>query len=200
MDPSFEVRSDQPFRLHAFHTLAQLAMDPDARLLKTLVDGVDLGIHKSIEPSGTWPLKQETQEPGSNQFFSFDNNCKSADTDEETLGKLIQKEIDGGFVSELPSMEAATALFGDLFAIGKLGIATQQADKPRLVLDSTISGLNPASNKAVLEKYSYPKLSDLQHSFPSSTKNKYSVECGRQICAQKDPGTETTSRPSSLQI
>ena len=129
-----------------------------------------LAFIKVLNPVVRGPLKQETQEPGSNQFFSFDINCKSADTDEETLGKLIQKEIDGGFVSELPSMEAATALFGDLFAIGKLGIATQQADKPRLVLDSTISGLNPASNKAVLEKYSYPKLSDLQHCFPSSTK------------------------------
>ena len=171
LDPSFEVPSDQPFRLHAFHALAQLALDPDVQLLRTLVDGVDLGIDRSIEPSGTWPLKQEIQEPGCNQFFSFENNWKSADADEETLERLIQKEIDDGFVSELPSMEAATALFGDLFAIGKLGIATQQADKPRLALDSAISGLNPASNKAILEKYSFPRLSDFQYSFSSSTKS-----------------------------
>ncbi len=171
LDPSFQVPVDQPFRLYAFYALAQLALDPDAKLLHTLVDGVDLGIDQCIEPSGTWPLKQEIQDPGSNEFFSFEDNWKSAEADEETLEKLIQKEIDDGFVSELPSMEAATALFGNLFAIGKLGIASQQPDKPRLVSDSTISGLNPASNKAIQEKYSFPRLWDLQYSLSSATKS-----------------------------
>ena len=87
------------------------------------------------------------------------------------MERLIQKEIDDGFVTELPSMESAKEKFGDLLAFGKLGIATRQADKPRLVLDSTISGLNPASNKAILEKYNYPKLHDLQSRFPQATRH-----------------------------
>ena len=170
VNPSFDIPPDQPFRLHAFYALAKLAGDPDAELLQSLVTGVDLGISNVIEPSGVWPLKQEEQNLGSNEFWSFDNNWKSAETDEDTLQKLIQKEIDDGFVTELDSLESAKKKFGDLLAIGKLGIATQQADKPRLVLDSTISGLNPASNKAILEKYSYPRLSDLQSSFTETTK------------------------------
>ena len=170
VNPSFDIPPDQPFRLHAFSALAKLAGDPDAELLQSLVTGVDLGIYNVIEPSGVWPLKQEEQNLGSNEFWSFDNNWKSAETDEATLEKLIQKEIDDGFVTELESLESAKKKFGDLLAIGKVGIATQQADKPRLVLDSTISGLNPASNKAILEKYSYPRLSDLQSSFTETTK------------------------------
>ena len=143
----------------------------DAKLLTDLVDGVDLGIHNAIEPSGTWPLKQDDPDMNPNEFSSFETNWKSADTDEITLERLIQREIDDGFVTELPSLDSAKDQFGDLLAIGKLGIATQQADKPRLVLDSTISGLNPASNRAILEKYGYPKLRDLQSSFPQATRN-----------------------------
>ena len=170
-NPSFDIPADQPFRLHAFYALATLAGDPDAKLLTDLVDGVDLGIHNAIEPSGTWPLKQDDPDMNPNEFSSFETNWKSADTDEITLERLIQREIDDGFVTELPSLDSAKDQFGDLLAIGKLGIATQQADKPRLVLDSTISGLNPASNRAILEKYSYPKLRDLQSSFSQATRN-----------------------------
>ena len=170
LNPSFDIPTDQPFRLHAFHAIAQLAGDPDAKLLIQLVDGVDLGIHDTIEPSGTWPMKQDAQDPGGNEFFSFEDNWKSAETDEETLEMLINKEIADGFITELSSLEEAEERFGDLLAIGKLGIASQQPNRPRLVLDSTISGLNPASNKAILEKYSYPRLSDLQSCFPSTTR------------------------------
>ena len=159
LDVSFEIPPDQPFRLFALQALAKLAGDPDANFVATLVDG---GVSQAIQPSGVWPLKQNEQDIGDNHFQSFTSNWASAETDDETLEKLIQKEISDGFVVELPSLAYAKEQFGDLLAIGKLGIATQQADKPRLVLDSTISGLNPASNKAILEKYSYPKLSDLQ--------------------------------------
>ena len=122
VNPSFDIPPDQPFRLHAFYALAKLAGDPDAELLKSLITGVDLGISNVIEPSGVWPLKQEEQDLGSNEFWSFENNWKSAETDEDTLEKLIQKEIDDGFVTELDSLESAKTKFGDLLAIGKLGI------------------------------------------------------------------------------
>ena len=170
LDISFETPPDQPFRLFALEALAKLAGDPDANFVATLVDGVDLGVSQEIQPSGVWPLKQDEQDVGDNHFQSFTSNWASAETDDETLEKLIQKEIADGFVVELPSLAYAKEQFGDLFAIGKLGIATQQVDKPRLVLDSTISGLNPASNKAILEKYSYPKLTDLQRCLPSSVR------------------------------
>ena len=164
------IPPDQPFRLHALHTLAKLTDDLDAALILSLIDGVDLGIDQVIPPSGTWPQKQNEQDVGENQFYSFESNWSSAESDENTLKNLIDKEISDGFVTRLESLEEAKQQFGELFAIGKLGIATQQVDKPRLVLDSTISGLNPASNKAILEKYSYPKLSNLQDCIPTSVK------------------------------
>ena len=68
----------------------------------------------------------------------------------------------GGFVVKLGTIEDAKQKFGNTLAIGKLGIATQQPSKPRLVLDSTISGLNPLSQSAIQEKCSYPKVSNLQ--------------------------------------
>ena len=71
---SFEITTDQPFRLFALATLAQLAMDPDASFITTLVDGVDLGITKAIEPSDVWPIKQNEQDVFGNDFHSFDSN------------------------------------------------------------------------------------------------------------------------------
>lgn len=63
---------------------------------------------------------------------------------------------------EFGTLEQAQKHFGDRLAIGKLGVAKQQPTKPRLVLDSTISGLNPISKQAIQEKCSYPKISHLQ--------------------------------------
>ena len=162
--PSFDIVPGQPFRLAALHALAKLMEDPDQALIPLLKTGVDLGVDGAIPPSGTWPGRdQEVDDtPKTPSFELFDINWQSAEGDQETLHTLIQQEIQDGFVVEFGTLEQAKIHFGDKLAIGKLGIAKQQPTKPRLVLDSTISGLNPVSQQAVQEKCSYPKISHLQ--------------------------------------
>ena len=170
--PTFDIVSGQPFRLSALQRLTQLMSDPDEKLIPLLQKGVDLGTDSIIPSSKTWPDKIHHEESTSNDtgFHIFEHNWHSAEADEQMLERLIQQEIDDGFVVEVGSLQDAQEKFGSNLAIGKLGIATQQPTKHRLVLDSTISGLNPLSQKAIQEKCSYPKLSDLQQCVPAATR------------------------------
>ena len=172
---TFDIPEGQPFRLHVLRRLALLMEDPDADLIPNLISGVDLGINSPIPSSNTWPARDPSNPSDIHEleFKIFSENWKSADTDEETLGKLIQQEIQDGFVVEVGSLEQAKERFGDLLAIGKLGIASQQPDKPRLVLDSAISGLNPRSQQSIQEKCSYPNLKHLQTCVSQSMKEPY---------------------------
>ena len=168
--PSLEITSGQPFRLHALMTLATVMADPDVQLIPQLISGVDLGVDTPIPSSHTWPPRTnlDITDPEDKVFQICSENWHSADADDDTLAKLIQQEIDDGLVVEVGSLEAAQERFGKLLAVGKLGIASQQPNKPRLVLDSTISGLNPLSQQAIQEKCSYPRLSHLQQCVSSA--------------------------------
>lgn len=173
--PSFDITPGQPFRLHALYSLAQVMDDPDAQLIPLLLDGVDLGIKNKIASSGTWPQKEDINADTTEQhsFQIFDQNWLSAEGDDDTLQTLIHQEIQDGFVTEFGTLEQAQKHFGTNLAIGKLGIAKQQPDKPRLVLDSTISGLNPRSQEAIQEKCSYPRIFNLQQCMPSYISKPY---------------------------
>lgn len=50
----------------------------------------------------------------------------------------MQQEIEDGLVVEICPSEEAEMRFVNKLAIGNLGIASQQQDKPRLVLGSSI--------------------------------------------------------------
>ena len=170
LDIDDSISPGQPFRLSILYQLATLMNDPDIQLIPLLETGVDLGVDTLIPSSGTWPQKLHSaaQHLDEGSFHSFEENWLSADSDPDTLEKLIQQEISDGFVLELGDLQTASEKFGDKLAIGKLGIARQQPSKPRLVLDSTVSGLNPLSQQAIQEKCTYPKLSDLQQCVPPS--------------------------------
>ena len=167
---NFDITPGQPFRLGLLFKLASLMKDPDSDLIPMLEKGVDLGIDELIPSSNTWPDKTDSSPdfPGPFAFELFSENWSSADSDQPTLTRLIQQEIDDGFVVKVGTLQEAQEKFGDKLAIGKLGIATQQPNKPRLVLDSTISGLNPLSRQAIQEKCSYPNISNLQRCIPSA--------------------------------
>ena len=172
MDVSFDIPTGQPFRLYVLRRLAMMMEDPDADLIPLLISGVDLGIDSPIPSSHTWPSKDTSSvsENSDLDFKLFSENWRSAEADED---RLIQQEIQDGFVVEVGSLEQAKERFGNLLAIGKLGISSQQPDKPRLVLDSTISGLNPVSQQSIQEKCSYPNLHHLQRCVSPSIKEPY---------------------------
>ena len=60
----------------------------------------------------------------------------------DTTRQLIQKELDDGFIEELPDIATAEQRWPKGIALGKLGVVHADNRDPRLVLDSTICGMN----------------------------------------------------------
>ena len=162
------IPADQPFRLSAFKQLTTIIEDPDSDFIDQLHDGVTLGVDQVIPPSGTWPLKQAgvPQEPSPLEIC--DTNWSSATDQDDILSQLLQDEMDQGFISELFSEEHARSLFGDKFAVGKLAIVSNQPNKHRLVLDSTVCGLNSRSANNIQEHITYPRIQDLMQCIGAS--------------------------------
>ena len=132
-DTDLSIPEDQPFRLYALHHLAHFIEDPDSTLVEDLKTGVSLGVDSPIPPSGTWPLKQSCPTSEVPSLETCYSNWSSAENQDEILSKLLQDEIDQGFVMELSSEEVAKAQFGKNFAVGKLAIVSNQSGKHRLV-------------------------------------------------------------------
>lgn len=167
-DTDLSIPEDQPFRLYALHHLAHFIEDPDSTLVEDLKTGVSLGVDSPIPPSGTWPLKQSCTTSEVQPLETCYSNWSSAENQDEILSKLLQDEIDQGFVMELGSEEVAKAQFGKNFAVGKLAIVSNQSGKHRLVLDSTVCGLNQLSANSIQEHITYPRIQDVMQCIGTS--------------------------------
>jgi len=167
-DTDLSIPEDQPFRLYALHHLAHFIEDPDSTLVEDLKTGVSLGVDSPIPPSGTWPLKQSCPTSEVQPLETCYSNWSSAENQDEILSKLLQDEIDQGFVMELGSEEVAKAQFGKNFAVGKLAIVSNQSGKHRLVLDSTVCGLNQLSANSIQEHITYPRIQDVMQCIGTS--------------------------------
>ena len=162
------IPEDQPFRLSAFQHLAEFAEDPDSAFVDELKKGVSLGVDSLIPPSGTWPLKQTGQPTESSSLETCLSNWSSAENQDDILTRLLEEEIDQGFVQELRSDEEAKTLFGDKFAVGKLAIVSNHSGKHRLVLDSTVCSLNQLSANNIQEHITYPRIQDVRQCIGAS--------------------------------
>ena len=158
---NISIPDDQPFRLFALQHLAELIEDPDSALVTELHKGVMLGVDSPIQPSGTWPLKQKIQTSEVSHLETCYSNWSSAENQDNILSQLLQDEIDQGFVMELGSEESAKSQFGNKFAVGKLAIVSNHSGKHRLVLDSTVCGLNQLSANSIQEHITYPRIQDV---------------------------------------
>ena len=98
-------------------------------------------------------------------------NWQSAEDDPDTVQELIQKEVDSGWVVPFDgTIEDAQCAFPDGLAIGKLGLAISDSRPPRLVLDSTVCGVNPQSK--IPEKASLPTAKDVLRAYPLRNSNR----------------------------
>ncbi|CAE7251085.1 unnamed protein product [Symbiodinium sp. CCMP2592] len=69
-------------------------------------------------------------------------NWKGARENPETLESLIQEELDNGYLEEV-TLEEARSRWPEV-AVGKLNVVIVPDKNPRLTVDETISGVNPA--------------------------------------------------------
>ena len=163
--PDWSIPPDQQLCLHILHRLCQCMQDPDMSLFPYLITGVPLEIHETITPSGCFPT-HNPEAPFEPPMLSLHHtNWQSAEDEPEVVQELIDKEVAAGWVSQFHgTIEEAQTFFQDGIAIGKLGLALSDSRPPRLVLDSTVCGVNPQSQ--IPEKSTLPTAKDVVRAYP----------------------------------
>ena len=138
---NFTIPNHQPFRLHLLHSLLLLSKDPDPQIATLLQEGIPSGAFSQLEPVGLWETNCSIPSDYPDLVVCHDN-WTSANHNPDTTRLLIQKELDDGFIEELPDIATAEQRWPKGIALGKLGVVHADNRDPRLVLDSTICGMN----------------------------------------------------------
>ena len=99
------------------------------------------GAFAPLEPVGLWEPNNppDVHRP---DLQVCQDNWKSANQDPASTRSLIQQELDAGFIEEIPGIAEAERRWPKGIALGKLGVVCADNRGPRLVLDSTICGMN----------------------------------------------------------
>jgi len=130
-----------------------------ARPKKHLIDGVPTGYLRNIPSSHCFEQTADADDDPPPLSVHFDG-WKSAHDDPAITTELVEEELRQGWVFEFPgTLEDAQAAFPIGVSVGKLGVATSTTRSPRLVVDSSICGLN--QNCPLPEKGSLPSAKDL---------------------------------------
>ena len=163
-----QITPGQPFRLNVLQCLATALQDKDSALPELLAEGVPTGAFEPLPTSGQWtPAQPEldfTHDFSPASLEHCRGNWLAAESNQELLEQLVRDEIEKGFVKHFPGDEASAAQhWPQGTAIGKLNIVIAEGHDPRLVLDSSICGLNQAVH--LPEHVALPTASDVQRSF-----------------------------------
>ena len=163
-----QITPGQPFRLNVLQCLATALQDKDSALPELLAEGVPTGAFEPLPTSGQWtPAQPEldfTHDFSPASLEHCRGNWLAAESNQELLEQLVRDEIKKGFVKHFPGDEASAAQhWPQGTAIGKLNIVIAEGHDPRLVLDSSICGLNQAVH--LPEHVALPTASDVQRSF-----------------------------------
>ena len=159
VESTLEIRPGQPFLLDLFSGLLDVIGDVDRKLPSILKDGVPTGVLQPIPASGVWRTAKDQPLPEVD-LAECTSNWKSADDDVESAMALVQDDIRDGFVRQFEgSLEDAKKRWPAGVAVGKLGIAHAPGRAPRLIMDSTVAGVNPAA--VIEEKVFLPSIRDV---------------------------------------
>ena len=143
------VLDGQPFRLNLWHCLSLLCADPDSDYFHVLREGVLLGIG-SIIP----------------QCSVSKSAWKSAIDNADVVDSLLASELQAGWIREIPGGDEERRSLYKHTAVGKLGVVLAPGRPPRLVVDSSVSGIT--SNMHLPNRSANPSLMDVRKSIPLS--------------------------------
>ena len=161
---SWEIREGQPLHLSILQQLSIFMNDADKTLFHALQNGVSTGLDGDIAPSSCFPVASSTLDDPSPLSVHM-TNWQSAENDLTTTRQLVQQEIDKGWVYKYPgTLAEAQAEFGEKLAVGRLGLALSESRPPRLVVDSSICGLN--SQITIPERTTLPSALDVLRVYP----------------------------------
>ena len=161
---SWDIREDQPMHLSVLQQLSSYMQDADTTLFASLQEGVSTGIDKDIPPSTCFPVASNSMENATPLSVHL-TNWRSAEDDLDTTRSLVQQELDKGWVYKYPGTLADAQMeFGDKLSVGRLGLALSDARPPRLVVDSSVCGLN--SQVEIPERTTLPSALDVLRVYP----------------------------------
>ena len=162
---NWAIPNDQPMHLHILQSLCQIMEDRDQTLFQYLNNGVPVGIDEVISRSHCFP-PAKPKNPDDNPLLSVHHcNWQSAEDNPDDVSSLIQKEIDEQWVEEFHgTLEEAQSRWPKGVAVGKLGLALSDSRPPRLVLDSTICGVN--GRCVIPEHATLPSAQDVKRCYP----------------------------------
>ena len=91
---------------------------------------------------------------------------KSALDNPDVVHALLEDEVNAGWIREVPGSDAELRRLYQYTAVGKLGLVLAPGRPPRLVVDSSVSGVT--SNTHLPNRSSNPSLMDVRRSVPVS--------------------------------
>ena len=164
MIADWSIRMDQPMHLEIMAAISRIMQDKDNSLFDMLRHGAPTGIQSDIPPSTIFP-RAEDKADDSIPLSIHMTNWQSAESDLETTRDLVNQELEKGWIYEYHGTLAdAQAEFGDKLAIGRLGLDLSDHRPPRLVVDSSICGLN--SRCSIPERTTLPSALDVMRVYP----------------------------------
>ena len=161
----WDIPEHQPLTLHILSSLSELVHDPDKDLFGNLITGVPTGFKHDIPLSHCFAQVEPDDDAMHEPLSVHMSSWKSAHDDEKITEELIQIELDRGWLE--PYQGTLTDFqqeYPEGISIGKLGVATSPSRPPRLVVDSTICGLN--KNCLIPEKGGLPSAKDAIRCYP----------------------------------
>ena len=160
----WSVAAGQPYALRALELLAKALQDRDVALWPALQQGVPTGVAGDIPASNTFiPVPHSLHDIDDADFQICSGNWPGAEQHPELLEEMIQAEVSAGYLECVDSLEEARRRWPRV-AVGKANIVQAVGRKPRLIIDPTVSGANPA--RAIPERVTLPGLGDIQAGFP----------------------------------
>ena len=164
LQADWSIREHQPMFLAILQSLHHIMRDPDVTLFPSLLEGVRTGVSGNIPASSVFP--RNTAEPAIELPLSVHlTNWQSAEEDPALTESLVAEELEKGWVFKYSgTLEQAQQEFPNGVSVGKLGIAKSDSRPPRLVVDSSICGLN--SRCKIPERSTLPTAKEVLRSYP----------------------------------
>ncbi|CAE7223898.1 unnamed protein product [Symbiodinium sp. CCMP2592] len=160
---SWAIAQDQPYALEALALLSKALGDRDTALWHDLQCGVPTGIAGDISLSNCFLPMPADFDPDSHDVQVCSGNWPGANEEPELLDQLVTKEVEKGYVTVFDSLESAKAKW-DRVAVGKVNVVKSFSRDPRLIVDPTVSGVNPSCH--LPERFLLPGLGDIRAVYP----------------------------------
>ena len=157
------IRAHQPMFLSIMHSLQFLMPNEDVPLFPSLIEGVSAGFHNDIVPSGCFPPNDKPELPSTPLSIHL-AKWQSAEKEPATTLALVEEEVRQGWVYKFDGSIGDAKQMCPNVAIGRLGVAFSDSRPPRLVVDSSVCGVNDRCK--LPERTNLPSAKDVIRCFP----------------------------------